>query len=293
MAVLKWLNFDYEQRKSHALDLMALVRFANMNESELFACYNPPILPELIELPAIKALMADAFNLRLKRKTTEDPRTWRGPRNYKLAGAYKPLELWCSLASAKASSKTVCADDSDKGSVWSSARDSAKHPAKDPSKDAAKATGKDAKAVKTRKVKDFAKDGRQTTIFLRNEDGTPETIDETSDATGGQTSDVTSKATSTVQLSPATDRSRVDSLTLTDYPTTSFSGSSLALTPVSSSALSPTLSRVSSLTPPSTPASSPVSSPTSSPPGQGIVVFNSLIICWRSAGHVCYDNTVF
>lgn len=121
MAVLKWLNFDFEQRKQHALDLMALIRFPSMDENELFACYNPPILPEVIELPAIKALMADAFNLQMKQKTgssTSDlPGTglaagtqetassgkpiggsYRGPRNYRLSGSYKPLELWCSLA---------------------------------------------------------------------------------------------------------------------------------------------------------------------------------------------------
>lgn len=109
LAVLKWLNFDFEQRKQHALDLMALIRFPAMDENELFACYNPPILPEVIELPAIKALMADAFNLQMKQKTggsasdrpgpesSSGARSYRGPRNYRLAGAYKPLELWCSL----------------------------------------------------------------------------------------------------------------------------------------------------------------------------------------------------
>lgn len=85
---------------------MKLVRFESMNENELFACYNPPILPEVIELPEIKAMMADAFNYLVQQKQQkiledDHSKTRKGQirREYRLSNAYKDQtpQLWCSL----------------------------------------------------------------------------------------------------------------------------------------------------------------------------------------------------
>lgn len=104
---------------------MRLIRFTNMDENELFACYNPPILPEVIELTEIKAMMADAFNLLMQLKTIEDEtvkqqyiRKNQRPRNYRLSNAYKdqPLELWCYLVS-KNGQKTCLKKDTKKDRI--------------------------------------------------------------------------------------------------------------------------------------------------------------------------------
>ena len=199
LAVLKWLHFDFDQRKQHALDLMALIRFAHMDENELFACYNPPILPELIESPAIKALMADAFNMRMKRKAsteTDAAAVRQAPRNYRLSGAYKPLELWCSLTSAKAAATKTSSKDSVKDQPKNYAKETAKISAKDSPKDSAKAV----------------KGGRIPTIFLPKDEEPPESSDYTA------------------QPSPA---SKATSSLLSDFPT-SFGSSSVASSPAAS-----------------------------------------------------------
>jgi hypothetical protein len=61
MAVLKWLKYDHEARKQYVLPLISLIRFPLMSEEEIFACYNPPILKDVINQSEIKALMADAL----------------------------------------------------------------------------------------------------------------------------------------------------------------------------------------------------------------------------------------
>lgn len=91
-----------------------------MNKHELFACYNPPILPEVVEYPEIKAMMADAFNLLVQRdketgadddltKQQQQIKAGRKQRNYRLSNAYKdrPLQLWCYLNS-KRRSDSIC-----------------------------------------------------------------------------------------------------------------------------------------------------------------------------------------
>ena len=93
---------------------MRLIRFTNMDGNELFACYNPPILSEVIEIPEIKAMMADAFNLSVQKQTksvTTDDMNKQAKRNYRLANAYKDqqsLELWCYLSS-KRRDAMICA----------------------------------------------------------------------------------------------------------------------------------------------------------------------------------------
>lgn len=61
IAILKWLKYDLDKRRQHTLNLINLIRFPLMSEEEIFACYNPPILKDVVNQSEIKALMADAL----------------------------------------------------------------------------------------------------------------------------------------------------------------------------------------------------------------------------------------
>ncbi|RWS01109.1 ring canal kelch-like protein [Dinothrombium tinctorium] len=61
IAVLKWLGYEWQERRKYAVSLMNEVRFPFMNEEVLFACFNPPILKEVIAIQEIKNMIADAL----------------------------------------------------------------------------------------------------------------------------------------------------------------------------------------------------------------------------------------
>ncbi|RWS12820.1 ring canal kelch-like protein, partial [Dinothrombium tinctorium] len=61
LAAIKWLNANWIERKKFAVFLMQQIRFEFMTEMELFACLNPPILNEIIEIDSVKMMIADAL----------------------------------------------------------------------------------------------------------------------------------------------------------------------------------------------------------------------------------------
>lgn len=61
IGILKWLKYDLDKRRPFVLSLVSLIRFPFMSEEEIFACYNPPVLKDVINQSEIKALMADAL----------------------------------------------------------------------------------------------------------------------------------------------------------------------------------------------------------------------------------------
>ncbi|RWS01526.1 ring canal kelch-like protein, partial [Dinothrombium tinctorium] len=98
LAVLKWLNHDWKTRKKFAVPLMSEIRFAYMTDDELFACYNPPILKEIILIEEIKSMIAEAVYYRYKVELIKEKFPIPGakkPRNYRFTSA-PVLKLWTS-----------------------------------------------------------------------------------------------------------------------------------------------------------------------------------------------------
>ncbi|XP_071035831.1 uncharacterized protein [Parasteatoda tepidariorum] len=57
LSALHWLNNDYTQRSKYVVEVMRRVRFSCMSMNEIIACYHPPILPQILEIPEIVLLL--------------------------------------------------------------------------------------------------------------------------------------------------------------------------------------------------------------------------------------------
>ncbi|XP_054720046.1 kelch repeat and BTB domain-containing protein 12-like [Uloborus diversus] len=53
LAALNWLNKDYPIRRIHAVRVMECVRFSTMSAEEVVACYHPPFLTSVMQIPEI------------------------------------------------------------------------------------------------------------------------------------------------------------------------------------------------------------------------------------------------
>ncbi|XP_035207670.1 kelch-like protein 41b, partial [Stegodyphus dumicola] len=57
LAALKWLSVRYLEREKHATDVISCVRFPSMTLNEILACYSPPLLPGITEIPEVRDLL--------------------------------------------------------------------------------------------------------------------------------------------------------------------------------------------------------------------------------------------
>ncbi|GBN49522.1 hypothetical protein AVEN_236298-1 [Araneus ventricosus] len=60
LAALNWLSHDYARRQDHAVKVMGCVRFSSMTMDEIVACYHPPFLPQLLEVPEVVTMLFKA-----------------------------------------------------------------------------------------------------------------------------------------------------------------------------------------------------------------------------------------
>ncbi|KAG8197647.1 hypothetical protein JTE90_001576 [Oedothorax gibbosus] len=60
LSALKWLSVRYLDREQDCVRVVACVRFPMMNLNEVLACHTPPLLPGIVELPAIKNMLLTA-----------------------------------------------------------------------------------------------------------------------------------------------------------------------------------------------------------------------------------------
>ncbi|KAG8177286.1 hypothetical protein JTE90_029422 [Oedothorax gibbosus] len=61
LAALKWLRFNFQERKQFARDLFGCVRFCQMTNKEIIALYQPPLLDDMLRLPEINDLIDEAL----------------------------------------------------------------------------------------------------------------------------------------------------------------------------------------------------------------------------------------
>ncbi|UYV61560.1 KLHL26 [Cordylochernes scorpioides] len=53
MAALKWIDYDFYTREKHVPQVLSCVRFNQMSVEELLACFHPPVLPGILEIPEV------------------------------------------------------------------------------------------------------------------------------------------------------------------------------------------------------------------------------------------------
>ncbi|XP_040359662.1 uncharacterized protein LOC120846339 [Ixodes scapularis] len=59
-AALKWLSFDWSAREKHVVDLLKCIRFSCMTMNEAVACFHPPILSRVTEMPEVREMLNNA-----------------------------------------------------------------------------------------------------------------------------------------------------------------------------------------------------------------------------------------
>ncbi|XP_067118342.1 kelch repeat and BTB domain-containing protein 8-like [Centruroides vittatus] len=57
---LKWLNHRFIEREKYTVKVMSCIRFPLMTMEEILSCYNPPILPEIVEFPEVANMLLKA-----------------------------------------------------------------------------------------------------------------------------------------------------------------------------------------------------------------------------------------
>ncbi|XP_064479479.1 kelch-like protein 24 [Ornithodoros turicata] len=57
---LKWLNADWSRRECEAVQLLKCIRFSAMQMKEAVACFHPPLLPQVIEIPQVREMLNNA-----------------------------------------------------------------------------------------------------------------------------------------------------------------------------------------------------------------------------------------
>ncbi|UYV67320.1 hypothetical protein LAZ67_5000217 [Cordylochernes scorpioides] len=94
LAALHWLDFAYLEREAMVDRIMGCVRFPLMTPREILACYHPPLLPGIIEIPVIKLMLLKA-TCYIMAKTEDKAIYFRQlsciPRQYM---CYEPTLLW-------------------------------------------------------------------------------------------------------------------------------------------------------------------------------------------------------
>ncbi|KAG8172073.1 hypothetical protein JTE90_013189, partial [Oedothorax gibbosus] len=60
LAALKWLHHLYLDREVHIVLVLSCVRFPLMTMEEVVACYHPPLLPGIVNIPAIRTILLNA-----------------------------------------------------------------------------------------------------------------------------------------------------------------------------------------------------------------------------------------
>ncbi|XP_076356749.1 uncharacterized protein LOC143249999 [Tachypleus tridentatus] len=60
LTALKWLDHDFLNREEYMLEVMKCVRFPTMTLEEVLACFHPPILPRITQMPALRDLLLKA-----------------------------------------------------------------------------------------------------------------------------------------------------------------------------------------------------------------------------------------
>ncbi|CAN8004001.1 unnamed protein product [Ixodes hexagonus] len=60
LAALKWLSVDWSVREKHAVDLLKCIRFSAMPMNEAVACFHPPVLARVTELPEVREMLNNA-----------------------------------------------------------------------------------------------------------------------------------------------------------------------------------------------------------------------------------------
>ncbi|XP_035208275.1 kelch repeat and BTB domain-containing protein 2-like [Stegodyphus dumicola] len=95
LAGLNWLNYDYTSRCTYAVKIMECVRFSSMTMEEIVACYHPPFLPQVVEIPEIVELLFRA-NCYITAKALGQESWFKQYSNPKRMLAFENLsmELW-------------------------------------------------------------------------------------------------------------------------------------------------------------------------------------------------------
>ncbi|UYV61557.1 KLHL7 [Cordylochernes scorpioides] len=97
MAALKWIDYDFYTREKHVPQVLSCVRFNQMSVEELLACFHPPVLPGILEIPEVLHMLLCATcyaAARIVGKQDSFLKYQQRPRKYLLEGE---TMLWYTL----------------------------------------------------------------------------------------------------------------------------------------------------------------------------------------------------
>lgn len=57
LAALNWLDQDYGSRHIHVVPVMECVRFSCMSMEEIVACFHPPLLYHVVQIPEVLSML--------------------------------------------------------------------------------------------------------------------------------------------------------------------------------------------------------------------------------------------
>ncbi|RWS28554.1 ring canal kelch-like protein [Leptotrombidium deliense] len=104
LAVLKWLNHDWTNRETNTVQLMNKVRFHEMNNEQLVACLNPPILKQALQINEVKAMVTEALNYVQNKRDKQTEVHGKEKRIYRYENGID-LILWTNEHSKQMTSK--------------------------------------------------------------------------------------------------------------------------------------------------------------------------------------------